>query len=196
MCANTISCSSAALIHSSSITLPLGAARYLTPLFLARCTLSANGKNASLEHATPSNFPAHSFFSDSLSGAGTSSNCPSHWARSPPSSTSPLTKRSIAFAFSARLTPFLNGSARTRGWCRNHQLSALDPASRVQWMRDCCPAPRPTIAPFLAYETLLDCVYLTARVATMRSVSACVGTCGTVMVMCYGESKDIPLCSW
>jgi hypothetical protein len=42
--------------------------------------------------------------------------------------------------------------------------------------------------PFLAYETLLDCVYLTARVATMRSVSACVGTYGTAMIMCYGKS--------
>ena len=41
-------------------------------------------------------------------------------------------------------------------------------------MRDCWP----TIAPFLAYETLLDCVYLTARVAPMRSVSACCGSQG------------------
>ncbi len=53
-------------MHSSSITLPLGAARYLTPLFLARCTLSGKGKNASLEQATPSSLAAHSFFSASV----------------------------------------------------------------------------------------------------------------------------------
>ncbi|CAK5273639.1 unnamed protein product [Mycena citricolor] len=108
-------CSSAALMHSASMTLPLGAARYLTPLLRARCTLSGNGKNASLEHATPSSFAAHSARSSAVSGATAPSNMPSHCSFSPPSRTSPLTNRSMAFAFSARLTPFLNGSARVRG---------------------------------------------------------------------------------
>ena len=58
----------AALMHSSSMTLPDGAARYLTPLFFARWTLSGNGKNASLEHATPSNRLACSARSSALSG--------------------------------------------------------------------------------------------------------------------------------
>jgi hypothetical protein len=31
-----------------------------------------------------------------------------------------------------------------------YQLSALSPAIRVQWIRDCCPAPRPITCPSLA----------------------------------------------
>ncbi|KAG8808629.1 hypothetical protein FRC19_005799 [Serendipita sp. 401] len=109
-------CSSAALMHSASITLPDGAARYFTPLFLALCTLSGNGKNASLEHATSVNEAACSSFSFSDNGSGIISKRLSHCVFSPPSSTSPVTNRSIAFALSARLTPDLNGRAKTRGW--------------------------------------------------------------------------------
>lgn len=39
------------------------------------------------------------------------------------------------FAFSARLTPLLNGSAKTRGWWHNHQssdASTLEPISSPQ----------------------------------------------------------------
>lgn len=61
-----------------------------------------------------------------------------------------VTKRSIALDLSARLVPFLKSKARTLGWWRNHQLSALSPARRVQWIRDCWPAPRPITIPFLA----------------------------------------------
>lgn len=56
----------------------------------------------------------------------------------------PLTYWSTALEISARFTPALNFMPRTRGWCLSHQLSALSPASRVQCMRDCCPAPIPT----------------------------------------------------
>jgi hypothetical protein len=66
---------------------------------------------------------------------------------SPSSSGSPQTNKSIALAFSVRFTPFLNGRESTRGWCRSHQLSAFKPARRVQWMRDCWPAPRPMMEP-------------------------------------------------
>lgn len=54
-----------------------------------------------------------------------------------------LTYWSIALAISALFTPLRNFMLRTRGWCLSHQLSALSPASRVQWIRDCCPAPIP-----------------------------------------------------
>lgn len=54
-----------------------------------------------------------------------------------------LTYWSIALAISALFTPLRNFMLRTRGWCLSHQLSALSPARRVQWMRDCCPAPIP-----------------------------------------------------
>lgn len=55
----------------------------------------------------------------------------------------PLTYWSIALAISARFTPLRNFMFRTRGLCLSHQLSALSPASRVQWIRDCWPAPIP-----------------------------------------------------
>ena len=165
-------------MHSSSITLPLGAARYLTPLFLARCTLSGKGKKASLEQATPSSLLAHSFFSSSWIASTDPSNKLSHCSFSPPSRGSPLTNKSIALAFSARLTPFLKGKARTLGWWRSHQRSALPPARRVQWMRDCWPAPIPMIDPWKAYETLLDWVYFRAKVATIRSITAADGSYG------------------
>lgn len=48
-----------------------------------------------------------------------------------------LTYWSIALAISARFTPLRNFMLRTRGLCLSHQLSALSPASRVQWIRDC-----------------------------------------------------------
>lgn len=54
-----------------------------------------------------------------------------------------LTYWSIALAISARFTPLQNFMSRTRGWCLSHQLSALSPARRVQWIRDCWPAPIP-----------------------------------------------------
>lgn len=54
-----------------------------------------------------------------------------------------LTYWSIALAISARFTPLRNFMFRTHGWCLSHQLSALSPASRVQWIRDCWPAPIP-----------------------------------------------------
>ena len=142
--------SSAASMHAASITLPLGAAMYPTPLRLARCTLSGKGKKASLEHATLLSLAMCSFFSAAVKGSGTESNRDSHCVRSEPSPTWSVTNRSIAFALSARLVPFLKGSARTRGWCLNHQLSALSPAKRVQWIRDCWPAPRPITVPLRA----------------------------------------------
>lgn len=54
-----------------------------------------------------------------------------------------LTYWSIALAISARFTPLRNFMFRTHGWCLSHQLSALSPARRVQWIRDCWPAPIP-----------------------------------------------------
>lgn len=48
-----------------------------------------------------------------------------------------LTYWSIALAISALFTPVRNFMFSTRGWCLSHQLSALSPASRVQWIRDC-----------------------------------------------------------
>lgn len=54
-----------------------------------------------------------------------------------------LTYWSTALAISARFTPLRNFMLRTRGWCLSHQLSALSPASLVQWIRDCWPAPIP-----------------------------------------------------
>jgi hypothetical protein len=45
-CANTIPCSSGALTHPSSITVPLGTARYLTSLFRAREEQIARTRNS------------------------------------------------------------------------------------------------------------------------------------------------------
>lgn len=47
-------------------------------------------------------------------------------------------------------------------------------------MRDCWPAPMPMIAPRYAYATLFDWVYFSARVATMRSVSAWLGSYNSI----------------
>ena len=73
-------------------------------------------------------------------------------------------------------TPLLKGRARTLGWWRSHQRSALPPARRVQWMRDCWPAPIPMIDPWKEYATLLDWVYFRAKVATIRSITAADGS--------------------
>lgn len=68
-----------------------------------------------------------------------------------------------------------------------YQFIALSPASRVQWIRDCWPAPIPITfkdrifslfpcthtCPRWAKQTLFDWAYLSAIVATMRSSTAC-----------------------
>lgn len=87
------------------ITLPLGAARHLIPLFRARCILSGNGKNASLERATPSNstpsFPRPSKL-QRWHPRISASNKGSHRSFSPPSNTFPLPNRSMGLTFSVR----------------------------------------------------------------------------------------------
>lgn len=55
----------------------------------------------------------------------------------------PVTYWSMALEISALFTPVLNFMESTRGWCLSHQKFALSPARRVQWIRDCCPAPMP-----------------------------------------------------
>ena len=83
--------------------------------------------------------------SSAVKAVGTSSKTASKASRSAPSLGSwPLTNKSMALLLSARLVPFFHLRLRTRSLKRIHQLSALSPASLVQWMRDCCPAPRPT----------------------------------------------------
>ena len=42
---------------------------------------------------------------------------------------------------------FRKGRFRVLGCCRRNQVSALEPASRVQWIRDCWPAPTPMAWP-------------------------------------------------
>ena len=161
---------SAASCTPLSLTDPPGAAMYFTPERAARKTLSTKGNckpmvlrlapikarliqqeltNASLDMATFPNFPIHSRFSSTLNSVGISSNTASYISFSKPAScgTCPETNKSIALHLSGLLTPFLNLNPRTRGCCLSHQLSALSPASRVQWIRDCWPAPRPMICP-------------------------------------------------
>jgi len=65
-------------------------------------------------------------------------------------------------------------------------MSAFPPARRVQWMRDCWPAPIPMREPWNAYATLFDCVYFSERVATIRSVTADAGSC---VPMLYSASR-------
>mmetsp|Transcript_98716 Transcript_98716/g.240128 ORF Transcript_98716/g.240128 Transcript_98716/m.240128 type:complete len:202 (-) Transcript_98716:49-654(-) len=60
------------------------------------------------------------------------------------------------------LTPSLKGSDVTLGCWRSAHTLTFRPASLVQSTRDCCPAPTPTICPFIAYPTEFDCVYLSA----------------------------------
>lgn len=169
--ASTMFNSLQASMTPASLVEPDGLPMKLTPLNLARSMLSRNGKNASEANATPDNCWAHSRRSASVSGAGAApfskydSNC--FCGKSLP--TVPSTKLSIALEISARFTPALNFSEVTRGCWRNHllngnhwnyndlclscvtaniyQLSALSPAKRVQWMRDCCPAPMPITWP-------------------------------------------------
>ena len=59
--------------------------------------------------------------------------------------------------------------------CCCYQLAVLSAARRTQCIRDCCPAPMPTTCPFLVKHTEFDCVYLTATVATTRSLTASSG---------------------
>lgn len=109
LCANTIPCSGlraqafraqrsalivlirdlhACLIHNTSTRRRKISHLALSRLFHARCTLSGNRKNASLEHTTPFNLLAHSLFSSS-SNAGTSpSNKDSRCSFSPSPDTS------------------------------------------------------------------------------------------------------------
>jgi hypothetical protein len=47
----------------------------------------------------------------------------------------PEQRRSIALDLEGRLVPFLKVRPRVRSWKRSHQLSALSPARRVQWIR-------------------------------------------------------------
>lgn len=113
----------------------------------ARSMLSLNGKNASDAKATPVNLEAHCLRSSAVKNSGTSSNIDLNWASGKSFPIVPSTKLSMALEISARLTPALNFIDKTRGWCRSHQLSLLSPARRVQWIRDCCPAPMPMTWP-------------------------------------------------
>ncbi len=55
--------------------------------------------------------------------------------------------RSMALSRSGRRMSSTNWRPRTLGCWRSHQLSALLPARRVQWMRLCWPAPTPMVWP-------------------------------------------------
>ena len=79
-----------------------------------------------------------------------------------------LTYWSIALAISARFTPPRNFMLSTRGWCLSHQLSALSPASRVQWIRDCWPAPIPMTCKTKTWNKLVKDLWL-----TLISFSSC-----------------------
>lgn len=57
--------------------------------------------------------------------------------------------RSIQLSRSALPMPSTKESSSTFGAWRRYQLSALFPASLVQWILDCCPAPIPIACPFL-----------------------------------------------
>ena len=106
---------------------------------------------ASLETATSPNFAIWSSFSFSVNSSGTSSKTASYISLSGPDfGSSPLTRRSIALLLSGLLVPFFHFMPNTLSWKRSHQISALDPANRVQWILDCCPAPRPMTCPFNA----------------------------------------------
>jgi len=126
VCANTIPCSFAALTHSSSITLPLSTTRYLTPLFCERCTLSGNGKNTSLEHATPSNYlPTPSFPPPTLAPRPRTRTptvpppCLQHF------SSDKQVNGICFFCVFYYFTCFLKWRARMHGWWRSHQRLAL-----------------------------------------------------------------------
>ena len=56
---------------------------------------------------------------------------------------------SMALSRFGRRTSSRKGRFRTFGFWRSHQISALLPARRVQWTRDCCPAPTPMVMPSL-----------------------------------------------
>ena len=126
---------------------PPGSAIYVTPLLCARSMLSPNGKNASDPSATPVSLSSHALFSSLVNTSGFSVKI---FSQVPSASTSIYSSpiyRSIALSRSARLIPSLNGRASTFGHCLSHQLSAFCPARRVQWIRDCCPAPIPIACP-------------------------------------------------
>ena len=54
-------------------------------------------------------------------------------------------------------------------------MSAFEPAKRVQWILDCCPAPTPIACPSYAKHTELDWVYLRVIKDMMRSLTASSG---------------------
>ena len=73
-----------------------------------------------------------------VKGAGTSSKTRSYSAFSTSlRGVCPEQRRSIALLLSARLVPAFHLMFSTRSWKRIHQLSALSPAKRVQWIRLC-----------------------------------------------------------
>ena len=112
----TIPYLSAVSMTWSSRMEPPGCTIYCTPDCLARSTLSPKGKNASEPRVTPERFSAiHSRFSSGVSFSAINS--------------------SMALSRSGRRTFSGNFRARTLGCRRRHQISALLPARRVQWIR-------------------------------------------------------------
>ncbi len=158
---------------SSRAELP-GWTTYFTPDWAARSMESRNGKNASEASATPSIFAIQSARSWAVSGSGAGSNASCHW-RCSNGVGSRSRYWSMALFISARFRSARKVASRTFGCWRSHHVSAFEPASRVQWTRDCWPAPMPMAWPLAANATEFDCVYFRAIDPTTRSRTASSG---------------------
>ena len=116
----------------SSRMLPPGSATYLTPLSFPRSMLSPKGKKASLPKVTPSTLSKYSRFSASVNSSGFSMKYFCQLPSARMSSSFLLMYASTALSLSGRPMSSLKGRFKTLGCWRNHQVSALLPARRVQ----------------------------------------------------------------
>ena len=95
----------------------------------------------------------------------------------------------MALSRSGRFASGLKGRFSTAGCWRSRHRSALVPARRVQWMRDCCPAPTPITCPSTAKHTELDWVYLSVIQATIISRTALSGSSRRLVTMFLKSSR-------
>ena len=144
-----IPCSLADWITASSLTEPPGSLTFSTPLRAALSMLSRNGKNASLARDTPFTLFRYSLFSSRVNGSGFSRKYSFHASMT---SISGSSERycSIALSLSFLESFSLKGRESTLSLCLRCQRSALPPASLVQCILDCCPAPTPIVWPLFA----------------------------------------------
>ena len=121
--------------------------RYIPRRFVGALMLSPNGKKASLPSATLVFFAIHAFFffHGQHFGLLGEEHFPSSVAQHVVVVFTDIDVDGVVAVGTANA--WLKRQCHNFWFWRNHQMSALLPARRVQWMRLCWPAPMPMVWP-------------------------------------------------